>query len=280
MNKLTWVVVAALVVVLIGVVVLLMNLNSIVRAGVEKASTASLGLETTVGSAQVSLLGGAVGLNSMQVASPKGFTAPNFLDVGRIGLEVGYSELRKDPIRLGNLTVEKPKLVIEQAGGKFNLKAVMDTIPPSDPNSTPPNLIIGTIAVKGAQVVIRPGIPGLSQEVTVPLPDITVREVGTGPGAQNGVAIREALLVVAAEMARSAANSDKLPPEVRALLQADLGNLREQIGKILQQVTDQARQQVDQAAGEVRDAAGKAAEDAQKAVQQGLGGLLNQNRRP
>lgn len=280
LKTLGWVVVAVVVAVLIGIVALLMNLNRIVRSGVETASTASLGLRTTLDAAHVSLLGGAVDLSRFQVASPPGFASPHFLDISRIGLQVSYGELRNNPIRVGTLELQQPRLVLEQKDGKFNLKAVFDTLPPSDPAAQPPNLIISTIRVTSPQVVIKPGIPGLSQELNLTLPDVTLTEIGTGPEAENGVAIRKAVLLVAADLARSAANSDKLPPELRLLLQTDLGNLRQRLGETARQMADQARQQLENAGGNVRDAAGRAVEDAQRAVEEGVGGLLNRNRRP
>lgn len=270
-KKLKWAGLAVVVLVIAAVVLVVVNLNSFVRTVVETASTQSLGLKTTLGGASVSLLGGSVSLSDFKVASPAGFEAPAFIDVGGLGLQVGYSELRSDPIRVGNISVSKPRLVIEQKGLKLNLAAAMEAMPASDPNAKPPNLIVGTISVTGAEVVLRPGIPGLAQEIVVALPDLTVSDVGTGAGAENGVAIKKVVLTVAEEMARRAADSDKLPPEVRALLKSDLAGLKDRLRSEVQGKVDALK---DQAQQQLNDVTGKAKEDAQKAVEKGLGGLL------
>jgi len=278
-KKLKWVVVGVVLLVVVAVVLVIVNLNSIVRSGVQSAATASLGLEAKLDSASVSLLGGSVSLSGFGVASPAGFAAQRFMEVGRLGLQVGYSELRSDPIRVGNISVDKPRLVLEQKDLKLNLAAVLESIPPTEtPWATPPKLIVGVITVKGAEVVIRPGFPGLAQEIVVALPDLTVEDIGTAEDALNGVAIKQVVLAVATEMARQAATSDKVPPELQALLSGDLAGIKARLGGVIKEqvdkARDQAQRQLDQTTGQVKDAAGRATDDAQKAVKEGLGGLL------
>lgn len=264
MKKIKWIAVAFVAAVVIVVVVVFININSIVRSAVETQSTASLGLETKVGGASVSLLGGSVKLSDYSVASPSGFPSPHFLEVGSFGVQAGISELRQEPVRVGQIVISKPKLIIEQAGLKLNLQAVTDQMPKSAPSGKEATkVIVGEIRVEDSVIVIRPGIPGLSEEVTVNVPTITLKEVGTGAGNQNGVAIKEVVMKVATAMASEAAKSEKLPPAVRLLLEGNIAGIKAQIGEALQKQLDDATKKLGDKAG---DLGGKAGEEAKKAL--------------
>src|SRR4051794_20805572 len=101
----------ALVVVAVGAVWL--SLGHIVKGAVEKDGTKSLRLATTMDSATISLFGGKLGLHGLGIASPQRFSAPRMLEVGKIGVDVRYGELRNQPIHVHALAIDKPRLVIE-----------------------------------------------------------------------------------------------------------------------------------------------------------------------
>lgn len=277
MKKLKWIVLALVLALGAVILVVLANINGIVRTAVETQSTASLGLQTKLRGASVSLLGGKVGLSDFSVASPPGFAAPAMMQLGGLTVEAGLSELRQDPVRVSTIKISKPRLVLEQKDLKLNLKAALDQMPkanPSDPSKEPTRVAVSTIIVEEPTVVIMPGIPGLSQEITVPLPTLTIKELGTGPDAKNGVAIREAVMAVATEMASAATDSEKLPPEVRALLKGDLSNIKAQIGKQIDALKERVGEQVDAARDRLSGAATRATEEARDKLKEGLGDLL------
>ena len=76
MKYLKWIVLGVVALVLVGLVVVYVNLNSIVRKTVQSQATASLNVQTTVGGASVNLFSGNVGLSDVKVDSPQGFTRP------------------------------------------------------------------------------------------------------------------------------------------------------------------------------------------------------------
>ncbi|HEY6908939.1 MAG TPA: hypothetical protein VI356_06200 [Myxococcales bacterium] len=221
-------VVVALVVVLLGAVWL--SLDHIVRTAVEREGTKSLRLATTLNTATVSLLGGKLGLHGLGIASPRGFSAPEMLEVGKVRVDVRYAELRKEPIHVDALTIEKPRLVIEQSGGALNFRKAMELLPQSDPNKPPMKLVIDRLDVKDAQVVIRPGLPGLSHEIVVPVPALTLKDLGHGKGADNGAAIKEVAMQVIGALAAKAAESDGVPGELKALLHLNVAQLAGSLG--------------------------------------------------
>ena len=222
----------ALVVVVIGAIWL--NLAHIVKTEVEKESTRSLHLTTTLGGAGLSLFGGKLGLHGLAIASPHGFSAPRMLEVGDLDVVAHYRELRQDPIHIEALKIDRPKLVIEQSGGALNFRRATEVLPAGgDPNKPPMKLVIDTIELREAQVVVRPGLPGVQQEIVVQVPALSMRNVGQGKGANNGAAIREVALRVMSALAEKAAESDQVPAELKALLHLNAAQLAGDLGKKL-----------------------------------------------
>lgn len=217
---------------IIAVIGVFVYLNRIVKHTVEVQATNSLNLQTTLDNADISLFGGKFALNQLQIASPQGFSADKMFSLGKVDLGVNYSHLRAQPIRLASITIEKPRLVIEQSGGKFNLQALMDqqSKSPAPEEGEPVKLIIDELNLSGAEVVILPGIPGLKENITIPIPAFKLQKVGTGEGNQNGAEIKKIIGEVTTALAAKASDSDALPPEVRQLLKLNVAQLSAQLG--------------------------------------------------
>lgn len=268
-----WIILIVVLLIVIAGVVVYFSLNGIVERTVETQATASLNLQTTLAGANLSLFGGRLGLNDLEIASPQGFTAPHMLTLDDAAVQVNYGELGDDPVRIQSVNLKGPKLVIEQSGGKFNIQALMqqESKAPPPEEGEPMKLIIDRLQVSDAQVVFHPGLPGLAESITVPVPDIDLKNVGTGDGNQNGAAIKQVVMEVVTAMADKAAESDKIPEELRTLLKLDVnqiaqqigGEFNKQIGKISEQVSEKVNEQVE-----------NVQKEAGKAIEKGLGDLL------
>ncbi len=226
---------AVLVLIIVAVVVIYFAMNSIIRSQVQNQATASLGVPTSLGSAQLSLFGGTVRLNGLQVGSPPKFSAPNLFTLAAIKVAVQYGQLLHSPIHIQRITIDHPNLVVEQSGASLNLNALMDQMPTTPKTSggqpaQPIKLVIDELDLNNAQVTFMPGIPGLANSIQVPINSITLRNIGNANGNQNGAAIKDVVLQAATALAAKAADAAKLPPEVATLLSGDLGGLSKQLG--------------------------------------------------
>jgi uncharacterized protein involved in outer membrane biogenesis len=225
-------IVGILALVVIAGVIVYFNIDRIVKSEVEKQGTASLRLDTKLDSARLALFGGKVDLHGLSIASPKGFDAKHMLELGDAKAAVDYGELRKHPIHVKSLEFDKPKLVVEQSGGKLNFKQAMALLPAKPPDDKPPmKLVVDEIKVTDAHVLIRPGLPGISQEIDVPVPSLVMKNVGTGKGANNGAAIKDIAMQVITALAGKAADSDQLPGELKALMHLNTAQIATQLGE-------------------------------------------------
>jgi hypothetical protein len=283
--------VVVLLLVIAGVVVYF-YLDTIVKHAVERQSTNSLNLTTTLDSARLSLLGGKVNLNQLQIASPQGFSAPHMFELGQLGLEVSYGQLRQDPVRVSKILIDQPKFVLEQNDGKMNFKAAMDQLPksdsaPSDPNAKPVKVIIDELTINNATIDVRmgklPGGLGEVKPITVNVPSLTLKNIGNADNAQNGAAIKDVVMQVATALSAKVTESGNLPAEFKAMLQSNLNEVasklgaefNKQLGGISKNIADQIQKDVGKIVPggvDVQKVLPKEATDPGKAIGDLLGG--------
>jgi hypothetical protein len=282
-----WVVVA--VVVLIAAAALAVNfaLDSIVRSRIEANATESLKLKTTLSGAKLSLLHGTLGLTNLQVESPDKFGAESLLSLSSASAGVSYGELRGDPIKIDQITISDPSLVVEFSTRvmKLNLQVLAENLKqnPSQPASEPVHVVIKNLRIENPQIVIWPGVPGLTrtEDLAVPLGSIELHDIGSGPGAQNGAAIKDVAMQVITAITAKAADSDKVPEPVRrvlALQARDLGQLLgAEFDKQMQGISKTVQQKIQEKVGnELGKDAGKAVEGGLK----DLAGSLQKSQKP
>src|SRR5439155_4052972 len=204
--------------VVVAAIVVYLNLNRIVRKTVAEQTTASTNLTTTLGGANLSLFGGSLSLKDMEIASPQGYAAPKMFTLDGVTVDVSYGQLRQDPVHVQTIDIKGPKLVLEQKDQKFNIQAAMDQMPKREPSQKEMKVIIDKLTVSSPIVVVRPGIPGMQDEITVPIPDIALQNIGTGEGNQNGAALKDVVMQVVNTMSAKASETTKLPAALKGQL--------------------------------------------------------------
>lgn len=249
------------------------NLNRLVRRGVERGGTDSLRLSTVLDSARVGLLGGKLNLHQLRIASPSGFSAPQMLTLGDLDVKVRLPELRRTPIHVESLAIEKPTLIVEQSGGTLNFRKAMQMKPSRPSSGEPMKLVIDQLKLVDAHVILRPGLPGLASEIDVPVPSLTMKNVGQGKGAQNGAAIKDVAMQIIAALAGRAAQSGALPAQLKALLHLNVGQVMGQLDALAQkEISAAIPGQLGSAVSDVAKDPGSIVRDPAGALK-GLGGI-------
>lgn len=306
-KKLKWIVAIVALLIVVALIGVVLNLNRIVRVAVEKGSTKSLQLPTSLGGASLGLLSGDVSLSDYSVASPPGFDAPHMLELGNLSVDTSYKKVFGEPVAIDSIRIDKPKLVLEFKGTKSNLKAVADNLASgtggdqtptkTDPNAKPLKLIIDQLKVSGATVVIKSDLALLGgKEYAIDVPAIELSQIGNADGNRNGEEVGKVVSQVISRLTVEAQKSGKMPPELAAILNGDLnaliGNLggqfqaqmagyQEQAKAIqaqatqkLDEVKQQASQQIDKAKDQAQDKAKQLEAQAKEKLGGSLGGLL------
>jgi uncharacterized protein involved in outer membrane biogenesis len=233
--------------VIAGLVVYL-NLNRIVRRTIETQATHSLTLQTRLDSARLSLFGGKLTLGDLTIASPQGYDAPHMLALDSGTVQVSYGELNDDPVRIQSMTLNRPKLVIEQSQGKFNFQVLSDLVSQTPPDRERLRVVIDRLTIQEASVVLRPGLPGLEQEIVVAVPTVELSNVGTGEGAQNGAAIKDVVMEVISALAAKSGNAN-IPEQLKKQLEQGAEQLAQQVSAEARKQIERITERVDEQLG-------------------------------
>jgi uncharacterized protein involved in outer membrane biogenesis len=283
-KKLKWAALALIGVVIIAVVGVIFFLDSIVRTAVEKGTTQSLALNTTLGNASVGLTSGDVSLGDLKIANPEGFDAPEMLSLGKVSLDTSYGKVFGTPTTVDSLVIDKPKLVLEFKGMKSNLKTVADRLAssggdqpskptPADPSAKPLKMIIDTLKVSGAQVEIRSDLPGLDKPYVIDVPAIEMTQIGNADGNRNGEEAGKIVSQIISRLSLEAQKSGKLPPQLAAVLQGDLDSLIKNIGGKFAEQTAQLQAEAMKQVDALKDKAQQTVDDAKAKAQGEIGKL-------
>jgi hypothetical protein len=243
------IVIAVFVFLLVIVVAVYLSIDHVIKSVVESEGTEQLNVPTTLGSVDLGLISGTVDLNTLAIGSPKGFSAPQMFSVGKLNVATGgLMRLRNEPIHLLSITIDQPQLVVEQHGSKTNFRVLMDDLPKNPDQggnakttasqSQPTKYIIDTLTVSNAHVLLKLDLPGLNKDIDVPIPAITMKNIGNADGANNGAAIKDVATTVITQMIEEATHSSSLPPGVPELLSGNLAGVQDKL-------TGEAQKQLD-----------------------------------
>ena len=251
----------------IGVVVLLVviagaayylfsNLDSIIKAAIEKYGTAATQAEVKLDSVKLSIASGEGALDGLTVGNPKGFTTPRALNFGSIAVKLDTSSVTGNgPIVIKEIDIEKPQVTYEvTSNGDSNLQTIQRNAMAyggasggGGGNASAGGGGGGNANAGGGgqerklvitDLYIRNGEIGMShallkgKTLSAPLPTIHLSNIGKDKGGATPGQVAEQVLSSITATATKVASAD---------LQKELGSLKDVVGS---------------GAGSLKDAAG------------------------
>ena len=114
--------------VVVVVAVGLIFINPIAKSGVEKGTTAALGVDTTVDKVSISLLNGQVVLDGLNVSNPEGFITTHLVHAGKFDIQVDPRSLFSDTVEIRKFELDGVDLHIEQKLPMSNVAKIIDNI--------------------------------------------------------------------------------------------------------------------------------------------------------
>ncbi|MDD5140049.1 MAG: hypothetical protein PHY43_07315 [Verrucomicrobiales bacterium] len=197
MKKILMVVgIAALVLVVVGLIVTAAFFDDIVKKGVETVGPQIVKVPITLNKVHIGLLTGSAKVKGLVVGNPEGYKTPYAISVGLAEVGVNPMSVLSDKIVIRSVHVESPEITFEGSPlSKNNLGDIMDNVNaiaksggPATTNETakagakPAKKIeVDDFLITGAKVhVSLTGMGG--KEMTLPLPDIHLTNLGKGSG--------------------------------------------------------------------------------------------------
>ena len=211
---------------------LAMNLNDLVRTGVEDYGPQYTGSAVTLDAVDLSLFSGEGELRGLVVANPEGFEGAEPFRLGRVRVALDPSTLTSDVVVVREIIIEEAEInAILKSLRDSNLQTILDNVQAAAPaeeapaaeSSEPLKVIIDRFAFTGGGASVTAAQAGT---IDVEIPDVVLSGIGR---KSNGETVGEAL-------------SQMIGPVVGAIVQAGVdGQLKDLVGGQLQQMQDRVR---------------------------------------
>lgn len=132
MKKILSIIVVILLMLIGLVTYVYLNLNSIVKKGIETVGPDITKTSVSLKKVSISLFSGDGTLHDFIIGNPKGFSTPYLLRVGEFYLKLKPMTVFKDLIVVDKIFIESPKIIVEFKGKQNNLQVFKENIMPSE----------------------------------------------------------------------------------------------------------------------------------------------------
>jgi hypothetical protein len=200
---------------IIALVVIFFNLNSIVKKGVETVGPKLTKVEVRLGAAKLSPLNGNGELSKLFVGNPEGYKTPAAIEVGNVKVAVKLRSVLSDTIVVDEVNVQAPVITFEGGLGGNNLSQILKNLEgsPDDVKPTPEGkpaseggkrFFVKDVVVNGGKINLSITGLGGGKTLTVPLPPIHLTNIGS---ENNGVTAAQLCKEILKPIIASAMNS-------------------------------------------------------------------------
>ncbi len=185
---------AVIALVVLALVLVFINLNSIVKKSVETVGPQLTKVDVRLGSAKLSPMNGNGELSKLFVGNPEGYKSPSSIEAGNVRVEVKLSTVLKDTIQIDEVNIQAPVITFEGGLTGNNLMTILKNLEgaPDDVKPTPKGkpaseggkkFFVKNVVINGGQIHVL--VTGLgAKPLTIPLPPIHLQNIGS---ENNGV---------------------------------------------------------------------------------------------
>jgi hypothetical protein len=227
-------------------------LGGIVTKGVNTVGPMVTKTDVRLGSANVSVLSGSASLHDLFVGNPEGYKTESAIKAGKVSVSLKPMSIFGDKIVVHSVNVQAPEINVEGGISKNNLTQILDNTQgsaaqaetkknqPEKEKKAPEEkaarkIEVDEFVISGAKVHYTGTITG-GKTITLPIPDIHLQNLGTGPdGITAADLTKQVMNAVVSEVGPALAKSaGDISKEATGLLK-DAG------GKSASGVTDMAK---------------------------------------
>jgi hypothetical protein len=278
MRTLLKIIAVVVLLIVIAAVAAFFYIDRLVKAGIEYGATYALGVETTLGDADVGIFRGRSSISQLGIANPDGFESDHFFTLGRGSIEVRLGSLLKDNVEIPKLQFDDIDLYLEKREGKSNYGVILENLGrfekgDSADQEESKQLVVRELAINNVKVTVDLlPIKGKLTRQEITIPEIKLKDIGSGTG--NAVAVADLAGIVLKSVLHAVVEKGvDLPGAVLKELGQGLEGLAS-VGEfgleVLGEVGTTALSVAGEAVDVVGEGLGKGVEGAEKAV----GGIL------
>jgi hypothetical protein len=208
----------ALVLAVAGTVVyVLTNLNSIVKAAIEKFGSQATKTAVRVSSVEIKLRSGEGALLGLRVANPSGFSFPSIIRLDDVSVRIEVNSVRGNPVVVDNILISGPEVFYERKeDGTTNVDVLKKNLTPSgppreeqpkqSPKGKETRLRVKKLVFEKGKVHVRIAKLG-DKPFTLELPRLELTDIGKQRGATPDEIARTVATALAEETVKAVAKT-------------------------------------------------------------------------
>ena len=214
--------IALVVVVILAVLAVGLFLDGAIKRGVETLGPKLTKVDIKLASVSLSLFSGAGTVKGLVIGNPEGYKTPSAISVGTATLALKPGSLLSDKIIIKSINVQGPEITFETDLRHNNLSKLLanvqeamggGTTEPAKPQAPAQKeakparkLQVDEFIITGGKINVSVSVLG-GQAVTIPLPDIRLQDLGTGPEGITAAELTKKVLVAIEKSAVTASAS-------------------------------------------------------------------------
>ena len=187
-------VVVVLVVVLLAIVLTLpLTIGPVVKTAASLGGPVALGVPVSVGSVKLRPLLGVLTISQVKVGNPEGYSKSQAFAVEKIEVGLKTASLFGDTIVIKKVQIDAPAIAYESKDGKSNFDTMLANAKKNadeqkakkpEERRTNKKVIIEEFALNSGKVSFASGLT-MGKALTLPLPSVTVRDIGKASGGAS-----------------------------------------------------------------------------------------------
>src|SRR5687768_7731598 len=205
--------VAGVALAIIALVAVFYFLNDIVKSGVETAGPQLTKAEMRLAKANLSPFSGLAQMTGLFVGNPEGWKSESAIKVGDVKVALDVKSALSDTVIVESIHIEAPEITYETALTRSNLGHILENIEAfaggekqaqTTSSASAKKFRVKDIHIHGAKVHLS----ALGKQITVPLADIHLQNIGTDEKAVSAAELtREILKPLLASVTKAAAEA-------------------------------------------------------------------------
>ncbi|MCG8414363.1 MAG: hypothetical protein MI746_09105 [Pseudomonadales bacterium] len=217
-------------------------LDSLVTSGIQVVGSQVLGTQVTVDSASISPLTGSGSINGLRIENPEGFNSQYAFELEEVSVSLNVGSVFSDVVEVDSVVIRDPEITYERRLTSDNIGALIDNLPgsgseaaeQSEATESSSQLIIREFLMESPQL----NLVAASIEAPIPLPDISLSNIGE----ENDASVAQAMRQILGAISTSILNSD--PPVLDMLRENVENRIQEGVEEVedaVEDITDRVR---------------------------------------
>jgi len=202
---------AVIVIILVAVLVLVLgNINAIVKKGVETAGPKVLKVPVTLDKADISVFSGTGRLAGLTIGNPPGFQTDYAFQLGNVQMDIDTGSVTSDKIHVRSIVIDAPSIIFEGSFDKSNLSQLQanaaafstsgkeSAAPAADQEkseSAGKKIQIDLLTIKDGDISVSMNLLQ-GKKLTAALPPIELKDIGKNNDASIADAMKKVLTAV------------------------------------------------------------------------------------